>query len=143
MQGCPHTKRKNRIWFNDGEVQAWLNQNGRGTKPGRPPKQKTSEDLENDKDYWLAQKYKIQCQREQGKLISVDDVNILIGEVCTTIRNRCLGLPAAVIPHIQGRDPDEQQTILDQFMHEILNGLAGLSEKVADISAPTTTIQAI
>jgi hypothetical protein len=129
IRGCPHDKaapgKPNR--YDPAEVVAWMQANNLTGKPGRPSHAEDSPDLEAArlrKENALAAKYEMQVARERKELIPVAEVQRWIADHVTTAKNRLIGLGAGIVPHLQGRDAAEQQTIIDERVNEILNELA-------------------
>lgn len=130
--GCPSSRRGRRVYFNDGEVQAWLTANKRSTRPGRPPKEKPETNKEDDKDYWLARKYRIQCLREEGQVVGIEDIEQWISEHVGTAKNKLNGLGASISPQLEGRDTAERQTIIEKRVREILEELSAEARRIGD-----------
>ncbi len=124
--GCPHTKRGGAFLFNEDEAAAWLFKTERKLTPGRPaePKTPVPPELEGDRDYWLARKYRLQCLKEEGRLLDVDEVKQFVGELLSVFRNNWAGYGAGIVPRLQGRDAAEQQGILDARSEELFSNLA-------------------
>lgn len=124
--GCPHSRRKGKIFLNDGETQAWLKENDRSTKPGRPPEAKDPlpEGMEGDKDYWLARKYRSQCLKEEGRLVDKDEYRLHWMQEVAIIKNKCRGMGAALAPSLVGVDAAEIQTKIDQRVEQIFRELS-------------------
>ena len=128
-QGCPHSRRGTRPYFNEGEILAWLQSQGRTGAPGRPGEKAVHD--ENSKDYWLARKYKNQCLRDEGQLIDVDAVRAWAAKHFGTFKGRLLGFASGVTPQLDGRDGAERQSIIETQIHDILNELADGIKSVA------------
>jgi phage terminase Nu1 subunit (DNA packaging protein) len=124
--GCPHSKRGKAYAFSEDEVNKWIRDTGRRTTPGRPPEPKSDATVEQeqDKDYWLARKYRIQCLREEGKLIDAGEVQRQWASVAAVTRNRLEMIPAQTAPQCEGRTAVEIQAIFEQRIREALTSLS-------------------
>ena len=127
---CPASRRGRAFRLNDGEVQHWLDENKRTTKPGRPAEEKppVPAELGGDKHYWLARKYRRECLLKEGELIEVQGVRQWILDHVTVAKNKMIGLGAALASMLEGRDEAERQTIIDKRVDEILNELSASAE---------------
>jgi hypothetical protein len=76
------------------------------------------------KENALAEKYELQTARERGELVPIAQVRVMINEHFTRAKNRLIGLAASVSPLLMGREPAEQQEILESRIAEVLNELA-------------------
>lgn len=118
--GCPNDKPGKAYRFNDGEVREWLQKNNRQTKPGRP--RKTDKPAtEEDKDYWLARKYRIQALAAEGEYVSLAELASEVSQVLTTLRNSMQGLPAKLAVALEGRNAAERQAYTESEIERTLN----------------------
>jgi phage terminase Nu1 subunit (DNA packaging protein) len=124
--GGPASRRDGKLWFNEDQVNRWVHETGRRTTPGRPPKPKepVPPELEGDKDYWLARKYRNQCMREEGKLVDVADVERWLSGMAAVVGQKLTNLPAAVVPRLQGQEPAEQEVILREAIDDARRSIA-------------------
>lgn len=125
--GCPHEKRNGRYYFNEDRCNRWLHETGRKTTPGRPPnpREPVPPEMEGDKDYWLARKYRHQCLEAESKVIDVGDVKSDWGEKITIAKNKFIALGAAVAPQCEGHDAATIQGIIEDRVNGILVELSG------------------
>lgn len=131
---CPASRRKQRYFLNDGEVQNWLSETKRKTTPGRPAEEKppVPAELGGDKHYWLARKYRRECLLKESELIEVQGVRQWILDHVTMARNKLMGLGAAIASMLEGRDEAERQAVIDDRITEILNELSSAAQRVGD-----------
>jgi hypothetical protein len=125
-RGCPHSRKNNRILLNIPEYREWRAEQGLTGERGRPI-EGDSPDLERArlrKENALAAKYELQVKRERAELIPAEEVRQFLGEMLMVFRNTRVGFGAAVVPHLQGRDPAEQQALIDQREEESFSNLA-------------------
>jgi hypothetical protein len=123
--GCPHRRDKSsRLLFNDGEVRAWLEANGKTAKPGRPadPKPDLS-DLGGDKDYWLARKYRNQCMEDEKRLVDREQNDSFWMKRNVVAKSKLMGMGAAIAPHLVGLEVAEIQTRIEQFANDLCREL--------------------
>ena len=135
-RGAPHSKRNNRLYFNVPEYRAWMAENGLTGERGRPdtPDSPDLEAARLRKENALASKYELQVRRERGELVPLEDVRKHMGELLMVFRNNWVGFGAATVPQLQGRDPAEQQTILDTRAEDLFRNLAkGLTDHFGDV----------
>lgn len=125
-EGCPHSRRKGRLFFNDGEVRAWMEANNKTGRPGRPvePKAPAPPELEGDKDYWLARKYRVQCLQAEGELIPRDDVKQVNANICGAFRSGVLALPPKLAVQLEGLNAGERQEVLHSELTHLLDELS-------------------
>lgn len=123
--GCPHTRRGRQLWFNDAEVQNWLNEVGRTAKPGRPStKTEAEREGERDKEYWLARKYRAQVLEIEGRLVDAEAVRMRWANVARVIRSKLQGMGGRVASRLVGLGAQEIQRELDAEVEECLRALA-------------------
>lgn len=133
-QGMPHKKVGRIIKLNDGEVQAWLSENNRSAKPGRPPKQvdpeadKATEELGGDKDYWLARKYRLQCLKEEGKLVDREEYKAEWMRRIQAAKSKLIGMPAEIAPALYGQEVASIEHQLRERIEQIIREIAESSD---------------
>lgn len=127
-EGCPHDKGgpgKPNLYDPD-EVAAWMQANGKTGKPGRPASHE-SKDIEAAKLREInlrCRKHEIAIARDEELLVPVEEVRRFVGEMLIVFRNNSVGESAAVVPQLQGRDPAEQQAILESRAEDRFRNLA-------------------
>ena len=127
--GCPCSRGrgKDRRW-NAEEVAAWKKTTGiTGTK-GRPEDTTPASDplkaAKIRKETALAERYEIATKRERGSVIDRSEVERANVQKFTTIRNKMLGLPAAIAPSLVGLQAPDIEKLLDDRITEILTELS-------------------
>jgi len=126
-EGCPHTVSQAQgkpLMFNDGEVQAWATANNKTGKPGRPKSSAVPVGLENDKDYWLARKYKNQCLRDEGVLVDRAEIISELSQLVQTAKNQLLGGPSQLAPRCYGQDVPTIERILSEWLEPTINRIS-------------------
>lgn len=121
----PYTRAGQACYYNAAEYQAWMKENG--LTGGQGWQANDSPDIEVAKlrkENALADKHELDNALKRAELIRVDEVKAWIGQRVTAVKNRFIGLGAAITPHLEGRDASERQTIIDDRITEILNELA-------------------
>lgn len=125
----PHSKRKGRCCYNAAEYLAWMQSEGLTGQQGHQGDPSASPDLEAArlrKENALASKYELQVARERDQVVEKAPYRAAwIAEV-HTIKNKCLGLGAAVAPACYGQDAGEIQRIIDERVQQIFRELAEL-----------------
>jgi hypothetical protein len=119
---CPCSMRAGRYYVNVPEYKAWRDEQGLTGERGRPPKE--SGDAQNEKDKWLARKYRVQALREEGAVVPFDDVEAWTNDHFGTMRDRLMILGDELAPQLEGRDAKERADIINGRVREILNELA-------------------
>lgn len=124
--GCPASRSGRKYRFNDVEVDGWLHETNHKTTPGRPAqaKEPVPPELEGNKDYWLARKYKIQCLREERELVNRAEYRAAWMTELATVKNKCRGIGAAMAPQLVGLDAAEIQGRIDERIEQIFRELA-------------------
>jgi hypothetical protein len=129
--GCPHTKSKNKYLLNDGETQNWIDSTGRKLTPGRPKKTDAmgDDDSSQDKEYWLARKYKRECLVAERNLYPRDDVLAWIRSSYAMIKGRLIALPPTIVSAIAGHDEAKQERLVADEINLALDDLKSACEK--------------
>lgn len=70
-----------------------------------------------------AETAELENARSRGEMLFVADVKKWIAEHVTRLRNKLLGLPAAIVPALNGLDSAEQQSLLESKITDALNEL--------------------
>jgi phage terminase Nu1 subunit (DNA packaging protein) len=104
-KGLPVSKSGKKYVFDIHEVKHWINENGLGGRPGRPPKYaRRGDDGEqsdsSSKDYWLSRKYQLQVEKEEGKLVDAEKVRQQWAAVGAIVRQRLGGMPDQLMPRL-------------------------------------------
>jgi phage terminase Nu1 subunit (DNA packaging protein) len=123
-EGLPSDKAKGRGGnkFDELEVAAWMKENRKTGKPGRPSTE-AGDDLNAikcRKELAMAIKYERQNEIEAGLLVSaaeVDRVNVL---KVIAVRNGLCGMGASITPRLIGEDGPTIQGIIDGEVERIL-----------------------
>lgn len=129
IRGCPHDKsapgKPNR--YDPAEVLVWMRDNNLTGKPGRPIENANPDfdEVRKRKELAMAINWEKRNAVLASTLIPIEDVKREWATRVTTAKNKLIGLGAGIVPHLQGRDAAEQQTIIDSRVEEVLNELAG------------------
>lgn len=143
--GCPHTRRKNRLFFDAAEVARWLEENNRNAKPGRPPQIDPGDydSLGGDKKWWDAVNAKLKALRTQGELVATALVDKFFGDVIGIARQKFMNLGVRLSPILEGKDGAERQVTIDAAVSEILNELAVTPVPLPDKLEATAKVKAV
>lgn len=146
IAGCPHTKRRGPQGnlYNVAEFAAWRKARGLTGKPGRPvlTGDEDIDEAKRRKELAMAENWNLRNQVLKRELVPVSEVERLGAEVFRMLASRLLGLPAALVPRFEGREPHEQMAIMtdalrvvgDQFKADIGN----VAERVSIADATET-----
>lgn len=136
-QGCPNDpgKGRNPARYDLPEVAAWLKENNRTGKPGRPTDVADSPDLEAArlrKENALAAKYEFDVAERRREVVPIEEVKAIYFEEVGRAKGQLAGFPADVAAQCEGLDAAEIQGVLQIRIDQILNDLArGLNQTVA------------
>ena len=130
-EGCPHGKDGRELRLNDAEVRHWMTETNRTGKVGRP-KPPPPENPEDSKDYWLARKYKIQCLREEGKLVDKEEYRRAWLDQVFVAKSAFLRMPAEVAASLVGHEAPDIERILSSRVEGIMRQLSGQDQEDKD-----------
>lgn len=88
-------------------------------------------DNSDDKDYWLARKYRNQCLVEEGRLI---DRNVYRSEWMSriaTAKNKLIGMPGQIAPSLVGQDVGDIEHILRDRIETIIREIGRGDDTIA------------
>lgn len=122
--GCPHTKRRGKFLWNEGEVAQWR-QTQRG--PGRPkaPGSRRLEDVKIEKETELVTKFRRQNQLEAGRLHDGADCDLRQLARIRIVRGKLNDLAANLPPLLLGKDEPTMSVVIQKHVDQILAEFAG------------------
>ena len=129
QSGCPHTKQgRHPYLFSLQEVEAWINTQGRTTRPGRPAEHGgLSEAQKKANLQWTVEralKARIERQTMEAKVHDVAKCMARrLGQI-HAVKGELLALPRSVAPELVGLDRDEMEKILLERVEAMLNRFA-------------------
>lgn len=144
MEGAPHTNqgRGRPALFNTMEYAAWRSKTGKTGRPGRPIRS-GDEDLDAAKlrkETAMADHWELRNAIQRREMVTVADVERLGGEVFRVLAAKLQGLPAGLVPRLEGRTPHEQMSIIGEALRvtveQFKDDLQNLGERIAVADAP-------
>jgi len=132
-RGCPFALVGRKHCVNVPEYKAWRDGQGLTGERGRPPKQ--DDDGQNEKDKWLARKYRVQALREEGAVIDAEVVHRWINEHVGAVTTRLAGMGDEIAPRLEGRTTGERAEIINGRIRDILRELSGNAKRLG-IASP-------
>lgn len=76
------------------------------------------------REVYMAKRAKLEYERAEGKLVSIEEVDSLAFESARSIRDRLMSLPARLAPVLfAARDISECHRLLEEAMREICSGI--------------------
>jgi len=114
-RGCPHERREGRLYFDAGEVAAWMQAEGVTGKPGRPDGE-TSPALEAArlrKTDAMARNWELRNLVSEGQLIDLDTVTQRFGNVGASLRSSLESMGEQIAHLVVGKTATEAATIID------------------------------
>jgi phage terminase Nu1 subunit (DNA packaging protein) len=125
---CPCDKGgKGRLrMFDEGEVAAWIKDNGLVGKVGKPsgPLGDQLAAAKIRKELALAEKHELAVTERKALLILKSEAEQLNVAKFTVIRNKLLGLPSSAAPALLGKSVEEIQQLLRKRVEEVLTELS-------------------
>jgi ADP-ribose pyrophosphatase YjhB (NUDIX family) len=124
IAGCPHTKRRGPQGnlYNVSEFAAWRKSRGLTGKPGRPvlTGDEDIDEAKRRKELAMAENWELRNAVHRRELVPVSEVERLGAEVFRMLSSKLQGLPAAMVPRLEGRAPHEQMAILTDGLRAIV-----------------------
>lgn len=122
------------MWLNPAEVVAWMRENGRSGKQGRPSHASDSPDLEAArlrKENALARRYELENARDERNLIPVNEVRQWVGENMGRAKHKLIGMASALAPRMEGMDAAERQQVIEQYVEHVIREIADARSSLA------------
>lgn len=133
-EGAPHSRNGNKYLLNVPELLAWMQENRKTGEQGRP-ELASSPDIEAAKlakELAMARVWTQRANREEGRSVLLSSVTEWMGKNIKAAQARILGVAAQVVHVIQGRTPEEQQEIIEQYLREALIETGDSCERLAE-----------
>lgn len=125
-EGCPASKRKGMWYLAREEVAAWMAEQNRSGKVGRPT-QSVSEEIKAEQLRVLrarADKAEMELEESRHRLLPAEDVEASNIRKILTVKAGLLGLPPAIAPQLAGLGVPEIQQRLEQEFTRLLEEFA-------------------
>lgn len=141
-EGCPHNQHGRLRYVNAGEIQAWLKANNRTGKQGNAGSGGGSAELlaiRVRRETALAEKYEDERDERRKLLVPIGEIQFIGGTALNLFKNTLMGLPARIVPRLQGCNAGEQQEVIETEISEALRQLADDLAKLGIGSNPAET----
>ena len=126
--GCPHAKTGRAPYmFDAGEVAAWLRDQGRSARPGRPAAARSpeAEQYRTRKEKALAERYEMDLAERRGEMIDRTVVAEERVRRILAVKTGLLGLVEACPAECENKSAAEIREVLESRIHAVLRQFAG------------------